>query len=75
MMDLCSASQDSESNEKSIHELVRMSGKLLLLDRLLQKLVASGHKTLVFSQFTMVLDVIEDLLVARNLNWVRLDGS
>ncbi|VDD82294.1 unnamed protein product [Mesocestoides corti] len=23
----------------------------------------------------MVLDVIEDLLVARNLNWVRLDGS
>ena len=32
-------------------------------------------QTLIFSQFTMVLDVIEDLLAARDWNWVRLDGT
>ncbi|KAM3180994.1 hypothetical protein ACTXT7_015212 [Hymenolepis weldensis] len=70
--------EDYQSDEKKqalANELLRMGGKLALLDRLLEKLIATGHKTLIFSQFTMVLDVIEDLLEARGWNWVRLDGA
>ncbi|VDL60290.1 unnamed protein product [Hymenolepis diminuta] len=47
------------------------SSKLMLLRRLANH----SYLTLIFSQFTMVLDVIEDLLEARGWDWVRLDGA
>lgn len=40
-------------------ELVGASGKMLLLERMLDALLAKGHKVLIFSQFTTMLDVIE----------------
>nr|CDS26103.1 lymphoid specific helicase [Hymenolepis microstoma] len=67
--------RSEEGKQGFVDELLRMGGKLALLDRLLKKLIAENHKTLIFSQFTMVLDVIEDLLLARGWNWVRLDGA
>jgi chromodomain-helicase-DNA-binding protein 7 len=44
--------------------LVQSSGKLVLLDKLLPKLKADGHRVLLFSQFTKMLDLIEDLVQA-----------
>lgn len=41
-------------------DLVRYSGKLLILDRLLPKLLEQGRKVLLFSQFTTMLDVLQD---------------
>jgi SNF2 family DNA or RNA helicase len=38
--------------------LVNASGKMLLLQRLLDALFDRGHKVLIFSQFTTMLDVI-----------------
>jgi hypothetical protein len=38
--------------------LVNASGKMLLLQRLLDALFERGHKVLIFSQFTTMLDVI-----------------
>lgn len=39
-------------------ELVSASGKMMLLDQLLQELFRRGHKVLLFSQFTTMLDII-----------------
>lgn len=40
-------------------ELVNASGKMMVLDRLLGELFRRGHKVLLFSQFTTMLDIIE----------------
>lgn len=56
-------------------ELVNKSGKLLVLDAMLVKLKERGHKVLLFSTFTSLLDILEDYLLMRNYRYVRLDGS
>ncbi|KAG6803940.1 lymphoid-specific helicase [Apis mellifera caucasica] len=56
-------------------ELVTSSGKLLVLDAMLARLKKQGHKVLLFSTMTMILDVIEDYLSLRDFKYVRLDGS
>ena len=40
-------------------ELVTTSGKMMVLERLLDELFRRGHKVLLFSQFTTMLDVIQ----------------
>ena len=40
-------------------ELVRQCGKLAVLDRMLVKLHAAGHRVLLFSTMTRLLDVLE----------------
>lgn len=49
--------------EKLFSLLVQSSGKLVLVDKLLPKLKADGHKILIFSQMIRVLDIIEDYLI------------
>jgi ATP-dependent DNA helicase len=50
---------DPKTNELVVNEdLVNASGKMLLLNRLLDALFDKGHKVLIFSQFTTMLDVI-----------------
>jgi len=56
-------------------ELIRTSGKVEALDRMLRKLLPSGHKVLIFSQFTSVLDVLMAYLKWRGINFARLDGQ
>ena len=52
------------------------SGKLIVLDKLLKKLYSEGvHQVLVFSQMTMVLDILEDYLNFREYQYCRIDGS
>jgi SWI/SNF-related matrix-associated actin-dependent regulator of chromatin subfamily A member 5 len=41
-------------------EIVGGSGKLMMLDRMLPKLRTNGHRVLIFSQFTSMLDLLED---------------
>lgn len=40
-------------------EIVNVSGKMMVLDRLLCELFKRKHKVLLFSQFTTMLDIIE----------------
>ena len=51
------------------------SGKFELLDRMLPKIIKSGHKTLIFSQFVQLLSVMADFLDYRGIKFVRLDGQ
>ncbi|EPQ53069.1 hypothetical protein GLOTRDRAFT_117172 [Gloeophyllum trabeum ATCC 11539] len=57
-------------------DLVRASGKMQLLQRLLDALFARGHKALVFSQFTTMLDIME-AWAREEKGWqlCRIDGS
>ncbi|DBA90498.1 hypothetical protein WJX77_002407 [Trebouxia sp. C0004] len=55
-------------------ELIRASGKLELLDNILPKLQATGHRVLLFSQMTRALDMVEDFLLLRSFSYLRLDG-
>ncbi|XP_077298015.1 SWI/SNF-related, matrix-associated actin-dependent regulator of chromatin, subfamily a, containing DEAD/H box 1 isoform X2 [Arctopsyche grandis] len=56
-------------------ELIVNSGKFSKLDELLPKFKAEGHRVLIFSQFTMVLDIIEPFLTIRGYHYLRLDGN
>ena len=51
------------------------SAKLDVLLPALEQIAEEGHKALVFSQFTTLLDLIEPHLEARGLVYERLDGS
>ena len=58
------------------HEnLVKMSGKMQMLDKLVHRLYKENHKCLIFSQFTSVLDIIEDYCNLRGWKYSRLDGT
>ncbi|XP_006880427.1 PREDICTED: lymphoid-specific helicase isoform X6 [Elephantulus edwardii] len=56
-------------------ELVTNSGKFLILDRMLPELKCRGHKVLLFSQMTRMLDILMDYCHFRNFSFSRLDGS
>ncbi|KOO24287.1 associated with tfs and helicases family protein [Chrysochromulina tobinii] len=64
-----------EQQARYVERLVNSSGKMLLLDKLLPKLKADGHRVLIFSQFTKVLDLLEVLIEARGYGYERLDGN
>jgi hypothetical protein len=55
--------------------LVSSSGKLATLDALLDELLPSGHRLVLFSGWTSMLDLIEEFLKARGTLYARLDGS
>ncbi|XP_067010146.2 lymphoid-specific helicase isoform X1 [Anabrus simplex] len=56
-------------------ELIRKSGKLLVMDAMLSKLKARGHKVLIFSTFVMLLDLLEEYALYRKYTYCRLDGN
>ncbi|KAI5606349.1 lymphoid-specific helicase, partial [Silurus asotus] len=56
-------------------QLVKTSGKFLILDRMLPELKKRGHKVLIFSQMTSILDILMDYCYLRGFEYSRLDGS
>ncbi|KAF8621446.1 hypothetical protein AX15_007800 [Amanita polypyramis BW_CC] len=68
---------DTKTREPVLgRELVHASGKMMVLDRLLKELFKRGHKVLLFSQFTTMLDIIE-AWATDYMGWdvCRIDGS
>merc|ERR1712000_110856 len=55
--------------------LWRVAGKFELLDRILPKYQATGHRVLMFFQMTAIMDIMEDYLRYRNMQYLRLDGT
>jgi ATP-dependent helicase STH1/SNF2 len=61
---------------KSTNDLLwRASGKFELLDRILPKFHATGHRVLMFFQMTQIMNIMEDFLRLRGLTYMRLDGA
>jgi ATP-dependent DNA helicase len=55
--------------------LIKCSGKLIILDQLLPELIKRKHRTLIFSQMTGTMDILEDYLNMKSFNFCRIDGS
>uniref|UniRef100_A0A6B2KWX3 DNA excision repair protein ERCC-6-like n=1 Tax=Arcella intermedia TaxID=1963864 RepID=A0A6B2KWX3_9EUKA len=55
--------------------IVEQSGKLTFLMNLLQNLKSEGHRPLIFSQSTKVLDIIQELLDEQKYTYMRVDGT
>ncbi|KNC85805.1 hypothetical protein SARC_02030 [Sphaeroforma arctica JP610] len=64
----------SERNIDRLNALVKNSGKLVLLDKLLMRLKETGHRVLIFSQMVRMLDIISEYLRLRGFIFQRLDG-
>lgn len=60
---------------RSDQDMIDVCGKFKVLDQLLEALVKRGHKTLIFSQMTKMLDILGDYLEFKKYNFSRLDGS
>ena len=56
-------------------DLIKTSGKMELLDRMLPKLKAAGHRVLMFTQMTKMMPILEDYFAYRGFLSLRLDGS
>lgn len=67
--------RNQQPNTSTVDLLVNASGKFVLLDKLIPRLKADGHRILLFSQFKIMLDIIEDYLHLRNFKCERIDGS
>lgn len=50
------------AGEAPVEVIIKASAKMTLLDKLLPKLKAEGHRVLIFSQFKIMLDIIEDYM-------------
>ena len=55
--------------------LITSCGKMVFLDKLLRKVRAEKLQVLLFSQFTMMLDILEDFCIMREYPYCRLDGT
>jgi SWI/SNF-related matrix-associated actin-dependent regulator of chromatin subfamily A member 5 len=55
--------------------LIENCGKMAVLDKLLMRLRERGHRVLLFTQMTRILDIMEDYLVMRRFPYCRIDGS
>lgn len=55
--------------------LIQNCAKLTLLDKLLPRLKEGGHRVLIFSQMTRVLDILEDYCTMRKYSFCRIDGG
>ncbi|XP_054603718.2 chromodomain-helicase-DNA-binding protein 3 isoform X2 [Nothobranchius furzeri] len=72
------ASMEAQKSPSGAYEgsaLTKASGKLMLLQKMLRKLKEQGHRVLVFSQMTKMLDLLEDFLDHEGYKYERIDGG
>ena len=68
--------EEQMNPDKGTNDLLwRTAGKFELLDRVLPKFRASGHRVLMFFQMTQIMNIMEDFLRLRGIQYLRLDGS
>src|SRR5262245_14533693 len=64
-----------QTQEDLLKNMVMASGTTVLLDKLLARLRADGHRVLIFSQMVKILDILSDYLGLRGYLHQRLDGA
>lgn len=58
-----------------LEEFEGESGKMQLLQEIVEEAIESGHRILLFSQFTSMLKIIQDWLKKKEIEYLYLDGS
>ncbi|XP_053675987.1 chromodomain-helicase-DNA-binding protein Mi-2 homolog [Anopheles nili] len=58
-----------------LQSLTKAAGKLVLLEKMLKLLKSQGHRVLIFSQMTKMLDILEDFLEGLGYKYERIDGG
>lgn len=64
----------ADAPDFQLQAMIQAAGKLVLIDKLLPKLKAGGHRVLIFSQMVRCLDILEDYLIQRRYPYERIDG-
>ena len=72
---LFDGAEDPELQGATTDEIITSSGKMVWFDALLTQLLIKGHRVVVFSQFTRILDIICDYLNMKSIRHCRLDGQ
>ncbi|KAF2733481.1 hypothetical protein EJ04DRAFT_269950 [Polyplosphaeria fusca] len=68
--------EDQMNPARGTNDLLwRTAGKFELLDRILPKFKATGHRVLMFFQMTQIMNIMEDYLRLRGIMYLRLDGA
>jgi chromodomain-helicase-DNA-binding protein 7 len=55
--------------------LLQGSGKMILLDKFIEKYKKDGHKILIFSQFRGMTEIIKDYLTHKKIRYEILTGT
>ncbi|XP_021273961.1 ATP-dependent DNA helicase DDM1 isoform X2 [Herrania umbratica] len=73
--DLLESAFDGSFLYPPVEQIVEQCGKFRLLDRLLARLFERKHKVLIFSQWTMILDIMDYYFSEKGFKVCRIDGS
>ena len=69
------AVEDVPQGEKFRKDFIMNSNKMKFLERILMRLLPKKHKILIFSQFVLMLDILEEFCNYKKLTFERLDGQ
>jgi len=58
-----------------VADLIKSSGKMMVLDKLLEKLFNEKRQVVIFCQMTKFLDVLQAYCVGKNYQYCRIDGN
>ncbi|KAK6201175.1 SNF2 family N-terminal domain-containing protein [Scheffersomyces amazonensis] len=72
---LIDGNNSTKSEARFMDILIKNSCKFQVLDQLIDSLLNDNHKILIFSQFTKLLDLVQDWLNFKGIQLCRLDGS
>lgn len=68
-------SELSNQSEWTPEDIIKASGKLTFVMRILPALFEKGHRVLLFCGMTRLLDIIEDVLTQKEILHLRIDGN
>ncbi|XP_076904206.1 protein CHROMATIN REMODELING 5-like isoform X1 [Bidens hawaiensis] len=63
------------TGSSKLERVILSSGKLVILDKLLDRLHETNHRVLIFSQMVKMLDILAEYLSIKGFKYQRLDGS
>ncbi|KAK1402796.1 Chromatin remodeling 5 [Heracleum sosnowskyi] len=63
------------TGSSKLERVILSSGKLVILDKLLDRLHETNHRVLIFSQMVRMLDILAEYLSIKGFKFQRLDGS
>ena len=66
---------DEDDTIQIENETIKVSGKMRILYQMIPKLIKNGHKILIFSQFKITLNILEEYFESQDILMLRLDDD